>query len=109
MSADNWTYCPKCAEDSVFAKNRALDNLRANYGKFTFDEFVRQQKNIEDSFDDEDLERTLREDYEFSYEDSILVISYSCCCTECRFSWSIKRKFDVIKNEEIECSERNRS
>lgn len=64
MSADNWAICPKCLK---------LGNV---------------------SEDDDEIDYTLREDYEqWMDKDGMYRVHYSCRCQECGFNY----KYEYIK------------
>lgn len=106
MSADNWTTCPKCEEDSA----KALKALFEGYEKYTADaygkvpledfeakrrEFSTAILNLEERM--ESKAKNLREDYEFYGADTgTLTISYSCSCRVCNFQWEYNNTEEMM-------------
>ena len=65
MSADNWTICPQCSK--TYRSRAAVGKQALNdaYGKVSLEEY----QNLQDNFhnvvkEEDDLEETLREDYQ---------------------------------------------
>jgi len=94
MSADNWRECPKCSEK----RRSAVEAVKALYGKIPLSDYEVRMKDAHE-VDAKAREETLREDYEFYYEEPfMLTVSYGCSCKDCGFSWSMNQKFDTRKN-----------
>lgn len=97
MSADNWTTCPKCAAKEVEEYQTKVKALKESYGKIPAEEWLREKKLVEKSRND--LEFTLREDYEWNgpdegdYGDGFVRAIYSASCYNCDFSINIDHKF----------------
>lgn len=85
MSADNWMTCPRCAKtlDQIMAE------AYAKYGHVPAEEYHAELKRAREAA--VNLKDTLREDYEFYWEDEgTIVASYSCLCVKCGFKHSFK-------------------
>lgn len=96
MSADNWTKCPKCLQSKKQRAEKQRRIVANSYGKVSAERFMEMQASItvEDS---KDAESTMREDYEqWTDEEGIYQVSYSCSCNECGFEWSYKHKQSVL-------------
>ena len=81
MSADNWTFCPKCkekAEKAFAVKVKAVEDL---YGKVSAGEFIKARETVREK---PKLEETFREDYTIGVFENLFVISYSGSCTKGR-------------------------
>lgn len=97
MSADNWTTCPRCAlikQDEIAAMD--ADIARA-YGSTPIQDFDRL-RSVRDSLiaEQQDPERTLREDYEFyGIDEGLFHVDYSARCTKCGFGHTFKHSQDL--------------
>lgn len=82
MSADNWTFCPKCMEkhEKEWAdKVKSIENL---YGKIPSEEFMAKRESLKRP----PLEQTFREDYEIGLgKNGKFYVSYGGACTTCGF------------------------
>lgn len=92
MSADNWTYCPKCQEIARKKTEQLRVRVETDYGKIPPDNYIK----LLDQFNNPPkLKQTLREDYEVGIHDGVFSISYGASCDVCKF------KFEYDKTEEI--------
>lgn len=83
MSADNWAVCPRCKKKAESAKDSKHAATMEAYGKVPADQW---RKMYQETFEDIELEPTLREDYEIHMsEDGEFFVSYSGRCTACDF------------------------
>lgn len=84
MSADNWTFCPKCREkhEKEWAeKVKAIEDL---YGKIPAEEFISKREALKAKLPI--FEETFREVYETGLgKDGIFRVSYSGFCQTCKF------------------------
>lgn len=79
MSADNWTYCPKCYKEG---KSRD-EKLRDAYGKVKHNDYMI----LLDTAKDDVAEPTLREDYGIGIVGGEFDVSYSGHCQRCGFTF----------------------
>ena len=92
MSADNWTICPKCKSKKESTAIEARLKAEKSYGKVTSDKFLSLINAITNK-ETETQEKTLREDYEISIDESgEFYVNYSASCSECDF----KYKYDYV-------------
>jgi hypothetical protein len=90
MSADNWTYCPKCKKDNERKNAARLQEAQEAYGKIPAPDYLALVAAAEKPIP---LEDTLREDYEIGINsDGVFRVSYSCSCHDCGFSFEFKRE-----------------
>ena len=93
MSADNWRQCPNCLKIARAKKSEMVKKVDEAYVHMPIAQFDQIRKEC-DEFDPDDIEKTLREDYEIgTYEEGVeakFSVSYSCSCSECGFSFSHK-------------------
>jgi predicted DNA-binding protein len=98
MSADNWRPCPVCERKAAAAIETRRDKLASKYGKIPAAEFVAESAAIESDalkFGTEEMERTLREDFEQGIDDDgDFYLAYSGYCSVCKTEW--KRKDDAV-------------
>lgn len=93
MSADNWTYCPKCGETRAEQIERLTTDLNALYGKISPGEYVRRLEIISSA---PAPSQTLREDYEIRmWRDGAFEVDYSCSCSTCDFTFTHQHKEKV--------------
>lgn len=81
MSANNWTFCPRCLQEAKDGYNQQRERVMALYGTVPVDEFDEQRAALSEPI--EEPFRTFREDYEFWTEDGKLHWGYSGACTKC--------------------------
>lgn len=90
MSADNWWYCPYCVQDARAAFDARTKEIEDLYGKLPADEWeaLRAEHPREFVFY-EQVERTLREDWEEGFEgsadpaDPTTTNHYKAGCSKC--------------------------
>jgi hypothetical protein len=88
MGADNWGICPRCKRAAEAKKQQKREAAAKVYGKVPPDEWRRMCDAAEAV---EELEETLREDYEqHTNEDGEFFVSYHCRCTKCDFKHTFK-------------------
>lgn len=92
MSADNWTYCPKCQETARKRAKSVNDRVVSDYGKVSIEKYAAL---VNEANNPPKLKQTLREDYEVGIHDGEFSISYSASCSVCKF------QFEYDKTEEI--------
>ncbi len=93
MSADNWTYCPKCRAEHDTALKKEQKRVADLYGKVdvaAFDAARAALKTLEDATP----EQTLREDYEIGIYNGVFSINYGAGC-ECGFRYEFKHEVPV--------------
>jgi hypothetical protein len=99
MSADNWVVCPQCKKNVEKRLDNLEEKLKLSYGKVSQEEYsylVDSLKEETESIDE--LDHTLREDWELNMDDDGEVyIKYSCSCTKCGFNY----KFLHTENVEL--------
>lgn len=94
MSADNWTYCPKCKAKDEARKASQLNEAEEAYGKVTAAEYADMIAAAREVID---LEETLREDYQIGIHNGQFEVGYRCSCGVCGFCWSYKHgPVDVV-------------
>ena len=83
MSADNWTYCPRCKnkaeEDLLLLQQKAADA----YGKVPPAQYLQLLELAEKP---PQISQTLREDYELGTFDGVFQVDYRCSC-DCGFTF----------------------
>lgn len=95
MSADNWALCPRCNKDQINKLKEMKANLEKSYGKVDLVEYKNMQQDYYNT-KKEQLEYTLREDYEQGMiEEGIYYVSYCCRCTVCGFEFTFSHKEKV--------------
>lgn len=92
MSADNWTYCPKChaADEAKSVANQK--QVAESYGKVAAEEYLKRVAALTTK---PERDETLREDYEIGIYKGEFSVSYSASCSVCKFSHSFKHKKKV--------------
>lgn len=92
VSADNWTWCPKCALTHKDARQEAINKARNAYGELPAEEYESRLRMAE-SITKTDLGETLREDYELGTgKDASFYVIYKCSCDMCGFSYKFKHE-----------------
>jgi len=95
MSADNWTFCPKCKQTSDERQKKAIEKAKAKYGKVPEQEYRYLVATEENAIR---LEETFREDYEQGMSEcGQYAVSYRGRCTVCHFEFSYKFEKQVIE------------
>ena len=89
MSADNWTYCPKCTEKANIARQAFEKKVKDSYGKVSAEEYLRLTEQLKKP---DEREQTLREDYELGIVEGRFYVSYRASCTACKFSFTFKEE-----------------
>lgn len=88
MSADNWRYCPRCAELATREKKENERIAQEAYGNVPHEEYLRLYAKSQEEIE---CRHTLREDYVFSLgDDGLLLVEYYCSCEACGWSWGHK-------------------
>jgi hypothetical protein len=87
MSADNWTFCPKCTKEreAIFANMER--QVADSYGKVPVEEFDANRANLEAArlSLNTDVHRTWREDYTFEgASEGVVNVHYRGGCTKCK-------------------------
>lgn len=92
MSADAWRICPKCKQELEAKRAKAQEELQATYGVLTALEFIKKKHSFEAVLS-ENLDDTLREDYEiWMSEDGTFSVDYGCSCRVCGWEWGYGTK-----------------
>lgn len=94
MSADNWTYCPKCKANIEDRRQQDRKKLEASYGKVSSTKYIESLQALVKS-ESEPIEETLREDYEIGVYGEEFSVNYKCRCTVCGFEFSYEYAEDV--------------
>ncbi len=93
MSADNWTYCPKCSKQRVLTQERLDRSVEEAYGKIPQEKYMEL---VEARNNPPRLQDTLREDYEVGiYDAGRFFISYKAQCTVCGFTFSYRHEEEI--------------
>jgi hypothetical protein len=87
MSADNWTYCPKCAAAAASEREKAILSAGAQYGKIPADDYVAL---INDANKPVTMEATFRENFWQGLRGDTFEVEYHGCCTTCKFKHVFK-------------------
>lgn len=87
MSADNWTYCPKCSDMRDQAMTKARAALEQQYGTIPAAEYVAAMRKLDNT---PAAKASLREDYEIGMVEGSLVIDYRAHCDNCKFTHTLK-------------------
>lgn len=102
MSADNWTFCPKCKSSEIRKVKELRRDLEESYGKVSFEEYKQKlavveaaEENLEDFAED-----TLREDYSQGIRDGVYSLEYRARCTKCDFTYTRTDEVEVYVQEE---------
>lgn len=82
MSADRWSYCPRCTDQLTEAKAKALQAVKDSYGKVEIEEFDKL-RDVAEKMPVQTEHETFREDYECYQADGELYIHYIGSCKEC--------------------------
>jgi hypothetical protein len=83
MSADNWTFCPRCREKHEKEWVEKVSIIEDLYGKIPAEEFISKREDLKTK---PELELTFREDYEIGLgKDGKFSISYGGFCQICKF------------------------
>lgn len=90
MSADNWTFCPRCLKQEEASKNKLKLQAESEYGKLPKAEYLELLKESEEPIK---IKETLREDYQFfTSPDGYFTAKYSCRCDKCGFKHTFKHE-----------------
>lgn len=92
MSADNWTFCPKCNETENERAAMASEAAANAYGKVSAEEYMKMLKVAKCRPQEQDL----REDYEIGIDGDFLKVSYCCSCNRCGFSFAHSDAINVV-------------
>lgn len=99
MSADNWTWCPRCRKRERAALEERAREVDASYGVVSVAEFdAARAKLLADTNEYNDGQRrTWREDYEFfGADEGVVNVSYKGSCTECGLFIEIIQKYPIL-------------
>ncbi len=103
MSADNWTFCPRCIDEKRLKIEKLEIALDKGYGKLSKEEWLDKRKILHDLELEKD-EPTLREDYEIWMEGResppCFSVQYSCSCSNCGFEHSLTHEEEINIKEE---------
>ena len=94
MSADNWTYCPKCRELEAAANVARELELETQYGKISAERYLAMVENVRIAAE-KPLEVTLREDFEVGIHGTSFDVSYTSCCTRCGFNYEFNHSVEI--------------
>ena len=90
MSADNWTFCPRCSVGAWEERKALYARLDNSYGVVSREEYKRLEAEAEMPMV---LKDTLREDYEIGIlNNKTFYVSYKARCVEC--GWAYAYKFE---------------
>lgn len=93
MSADNWTFCPKCLKREEARKDELKLKAESEYGKMPKAEYLELLKESEEPLK---AKETLREDYEFFMSpDGYFKANYKCHCDVCGFKHTFKHEKEI--------------
>lgn len=85
MSADRWSYCPRCVRVNAEKERAAFLVAIDSYGKVSSEEFDRLRSEAVPK----EAGMTMREDFWVSTgKDGRFEVKYSCACDACGFSWA---------------------
>lgn len=87
MGADNWTICPRCAENAAAAYETEQGRVNAAYGKVPLKEY-HDMLSIKIPV----IRATFREDYCIGLNNGVFEVSYSGRCLECDLAYHFKHK-----------------
>lgn len=95
MPADNWRECPNCDANKSQKENDMLNLLQKDYGKISIENYDERTKALKE-FMRQELDCTLREDYEYNLDTTAgeLGIYYKCHCYECGFGFTYTEDVD---------------
>lgn len=89
MSADNWTYCPRCRERTDKLNETRIKAPGKAYGKVAQDIYL---KLLEDAKKLVPYDESLREDYEIGIDkEGKFYVDYSAGC-DCGFKFQYKHE-----------------
>jgi hypothetical protein len=97
MSADNWTICPQCSKTYRSRAAAGKQALNDAYGKVSLEEY----QNLQDNFhnvvkEEDDLEETLREDYQQGISQGTYSVFYHASCTACGFDYEYEFEEEIL-------------
>lgn len=102
MSANSYTYCPRCISKKRLKIEKLETALNEGYGKLPKEEWLDKIESLEDLKSEIDRQ-TLREDYEIWMEGTEIPprfsVRYSCSCENCRFKYSFTHE-EVIQDND---------
>lgn len=92
MSADNWTYCPRCTEKGEAQLAAHENTVNMLYGTVPVEQFDEARLGLAEQITAHgNRGRTFREDYDFyGAETGVLTVDYAGECTKC----GLKLKFN---------------
>jgi uncharacterized Zn finger protein len=86
MSADNWTYCPKCIEEDEKKHETLKQKANDSYGKINPDEYIKLIEEL-NKMHLATPKETLAEYFEMGILKKEFFIRYSAHCTKCGFEY----------------------
>lgn len=89
MSADNWTYCPRCTKSFFQKRKKFYQKIEDSYGTIPAIEYMDL---IEKAKNPVKQEETLREDYEIGHQNNEFYIIYKACCQKCDYTFKFKHE-----------------
>lgn len=89
MSADNWTYCPKCHKNELDTRSKKELAIKQSYGKMSAEEYLQSIKQLEEPVE---YEQSLRENYEFGIFEGKFFVSYRASCSVCKYTFTFKEE-----------------
>lgn len=97
MSADNYTYCPKCQKDLLSKRAKTVAEVEKQYGKIPAKEYHEAMAYAISSNPDSPPDPTLREDYQVGIYDGEFQLEYSaeCQAITCNFKFTFNHKEKV--------------
>jgi len=99
MSADNWTYCPRCEVKAETDRIAFEEKVKKSYGKVSAEEYLRLTDQLKNP---KRLEQTLREDYELGTNEGFFNVSYRAGCSVCNFSFEFHEEKKIAPQNNAE-------
>lgn len=87
MSADNWTECPRCADEWEKRRANRDAELLAAYGHVPADEY-RKRADATDKANSAQMPDELREDYEIGVRAGEFSVDYRAHCETCGYKFT---------------------
>lgn len=89
MSANNWTFCPKCQKTKKEESIALDENVKISYGKIAVEEWLKLRDEADEFRDslDSSSDMTLREDWSIGTYNQKFSVSYSSGCSQCNYSY----------------------
>ncbi len=98
MSANNWTYCPRCCKAAEDKINAAEVNLTKIYGEVPAETYMKAVSELVKLREVglEDVGETLREDYTIGITDDEFFVHYKGICDHCGLIFNFEHTVDQI-------------